>query len=265
MLEAGVSPLGTRYLKDLGERRPEYLMVTHAHYDHAGALPFLRKRIDTLTTCGHRRATEIFQKEKAIALMNNLSKSLKPYLGEVYDDREELEVRQVDFDRVLKEGDIIDLGDLTIRVYETPGHTRDHLSFFVEETGWLFPGEAMGNPDVMNDDGVMVTFLSSYSDYTASLEKLYGLKDKVTLLAFSHIFCYTDDAVPEYFDATIEATRTYRQKLEDYLHMTGGEVEAAVELMTRKEYDQEKTIYQERNAFMLNLAAQFRAVANPAK
>ncbi len=260
MLEAGVSPLGTRYLRDLGERKPEYLMVTHAHYDHAGALPFLCDRIDSLTSCGHQRATEIFRKEKAIALMNSLSKSLKPYLRENYDDSEDLEIRPVEFDRVLEDGDIIDLGGLTIRVYETPGHTRDHLSFFVEEKGWLFPGEAMGNPDFMNEDGVKVEFLSSYNDYTASQEKLYELRDKVSLLAFSHIFYYTDAAVKQFFDATIDATRIYREKLEDFLHITGGEVEAAVELMTRKEYDQKKTIFQERNAYMLNLAAQFRAV-----
>lgn len=42
---------------------------------------------------------------------------------------------------VLHDGDTIDLGDRTIRVLHTPGHSPGHMCFFEAERGYLFTGD----------------------------------------------------------------------------------------------------------------------------
>jgi len=42
-----------------------------------------------------------------------------------------------------EEGQVFDLGGMTIRVYATPGHTKGGRSFYYEELKWLYTGDAV--------------------------------------------------------------------------------------------------------------------------
>ena len=44
-------------------------------------------------------------------------------------------------DRVLTDGDTIEVDGLTLRAVHTPGHSSNHLCFLLEETGMLFTGD----------------------------------------------------------------------------------------------------------------------------
>ena len=45
--------------------------------------------------------------------------------------------------------DLVCTPDFTLRVIETPGHTRDHVSYFEPRQRWLFCGDAfIGGRDV---------------------------------------------------------------------------------------------------------------------
>lgn len=41
----------------------------------------------------------------------------------------------------LKDGDTWKFGNLTMNVYDTPGHTSGHITLYFPEAGCLFPGE----------------------------------------------------------------------------------------------------------------------------
>ena len=43
--------------------------------------------------------------------------------------------------RTLKENDILDLGDLKVRVLEVPSHTLGSVAFYEENKGWIFTGD----------------------------------------------------------------------------------------------------------------------------
>lgn len=45
--------------------------------------------------------------------------------------------------RLAKEGDQINIGAYQILVWETPGHTRDHLSYYLPQPGYLFCGDTL--------------------------------------------------------------------------------------------------------------------------
>jgi glyoxylase-like metal-dependent hydrolase (beta-lactamase superfamily II) len=269
MIEAGLNLLGPTYHQGiegiLGKGSSlDYLLVTHGHYDHLGSIAYLKKKMPDVRLMGHEMAAQLLQKENVLKTMNFLSGQTWSYFEDflkVRPEEESIQIKAVPFAGGLKEGDIIDLGDMHCVVYETPGHTRDHLSFFIPEEGILFPGEALGNAIMQKENEVKVEFLSSFTDHIRSMEKLTALLPEVKIIALSHLFYYTDDDVPRFVDMALRDSRRYKELIDSYLDSVHGDIGKATETMVRIEYDEKKSVYQERNAYMTNLQAQVKAVA----
>jgi 2-aminobenzoylacetyl-CoA thioesterase len=263
MIEAGINLLGPLYLKSieeiLGDRnRLKYLFITHSHYDHLGAAQYLKRNIPGLVIGAHERIAPLLKKESVLAMMNRLSEIQRPLFKDIAGD-EDLSIRPMEFDLALKEGDEFDLGGLTCRVYEVPGHTRDSLAFFIPEMKALFPGEAAGVPQGMDGKEAQVEFLASYEDYLASLEKMMSLSPE--MICIGHGWVFTGEDADEFLKKSHAATFIYRKLIEDYIGGADGDVDKAIETMTRKEYDEKGTIYQERTAYITNLTAQVKHIA----
>jgi glyoxylase-like metal-dependent hydrolase (beta-lactamase superfamily II) len=82
--------------------------------------------------------------------------------------------------QVLGDGDIVRVGELTLRALHTPGHASNHLCYLVETTGLLFTGDHLmqGSTVVIGPpDGSM-------SQYLRSLARLQ--REPVTRLAPGH-------------------------------------------------------------------------------
>ncbi|NPU85983.1 MAG: MBL fold metallo-hydrolase [Syntrophaceae bacterium] len=269
MIEAGLNILGPSYLRQASEflgspDSLDSLFVTHGHYEHMGALPFLKRSIPGLELRAHESTGRLLENEKTLKVMNFLSDQTAQYFDdiEVKDEGvEETRIGPVEFADPLREGDAVDLGDCTCEVFSTPGHTRDHLSYFLREQGILFPGEALGNPIMEREDLNKVEFLTSFPDYVSSIEKLRSLGSSVKVIAMSHLYYYTDDDVPRFMDMALRDAHAYRDLIDSYLDMENGDIERAAATMARVEYDEKKSVYQERNAYVTNLTAQVKAVA----
>lgn len=265
MIEAGMNFLGPSYLNALttvlgDSDNLDCLLVTHSHYDHMGALPYLARQIPGLETAGPERFNSLMQKDSVLSTMNHLSSRLKVYFKNIpANDGQEILITKTKLKTILREGDCFHLGDLSLEVFETPGHTRDHLSFFVPEMGILFPGEALGNP-AGNGREVKVEFVSSYTDYIDSIEKLVALKPET--IAMSHLYYYTADDAKVYLDTTYQKTLAYKEIIEQYLNKGNGDVQSAISLMVKHEYDEKGTILMERDAYIANVTGQVKAVAS---
>src|SRR3569833_1826396 len=48
-----------------------------------------------------------------------------------------------DVDEIVAEGDFVKVGDLNGRVFDTPGHTRGHISYWFEKDGVAFVGDTL--------------------------------------------------------------------------------------------------------------------------
>jgi len=263
MVEAGMNLMGPLYIKDvnaiLGDsQKLDFLFVTHSHYDHLGAVPYLKRMIPGLGFGAHERVSSLMHKDSVIAMMNRLSDVQRGFFKDITAD-EDVTITSMETEYILKEGDEISLGGLTCLVYYMPGHTRDSLAFYFPEIMAIFIGEAAGVPESREGKGIQVCFLSSYDEYLTSMEKIISLQPQY--LCLGHGWVFTDDDAADYLRSSLNATPAFRTLIESYLDHANGDIEQATLSMTEKEYDERGVIMQERNAYITNLIAQVRLIA----
>lgn len=263
MIDAGVNLLGPRYftsIKDIfGDTgHLNYLFLTHSHYDHIGATYYLKKHIPSLRIGAHERVAGLLQKQSVLEMMNRLSGNHVDLLK--YNTAgEDLTLRPFEIDIRLKQGDEFDLGGLTCRVYEVPGHTRDSLAFYIPEIKALFASEAAGVLQGETGSEIQAEFLASYRDYIDSLKFMISLKPEIVCLGHGWVLTHEDAA--DFLERALVETFRYRKLIETYLGAAGGNVERAIQEMGHAEYDVKGSILQERVAYMTNLSAQVKHIA----
>jgi len=263
MIDSGVNLLGPTYLAALKDvfgdaEEPDYLFFTHSHYDHVGAGGYLKRHLPGLKLGGHERLAVLAQKASALETMNRLSRDHLELL-EHNRTGEDVTIYPFQVDVVLKEGDEIDLGGLTCRVYEVPGHTRDSLAYYLPEIEALFPGDACGVLRTSRGEPLQVEFVASYQDYIDSLKKMIGLQPRMICLA--HNWVLTDSDAGRFLQWSLAETYRYRELIEAHLEAAHGDVEVALDEIMRAAYDADDESLPPRAAYLANLSAQVRHIA----
>ncbi|PKN76481.1 MAG: hypothetical protein CVU52_04605 [Deltaproteobacteria bacterium HGW-Deltaproteobacteria-10] len=263
MIDAGVNLLGPQYLASIKEtignaRILHYLFLTHSHYDHIGSASYLKRHIPGLKVGAHERIAGLLQKPSVLEMMNRLSGN-HVELSRQNAANEDLTMHPFEISFHLKQGDEFYLGGLTCRVYGTPGHTRDSLAFYFPEIETLFPGESCGVVQGEAGDIIQVEFLSSYKDYIDSLNLMISLEPE--MICIGHGLVLTGNDAKEFLRCSLEETFRYREMLEIYLNEANGDIEKATRNMAHQEYDIKGGIFQERTAYITNLAAQVSHIA----
>lgn len=92
-------------------------------------------------------------------------------------------------DRLLEDGEEIDLGETRLRVIHTPGHTPGHVSLFFPEEEVLF----LADYDLVRAGPYYGDALSSLEDTIASLEKLMRVPAKTYLTAHGRLGVHPGD------------------------------------------------------------------------
>jgi glyoxylase-like metal-dependent hydrolase (beta-lactamase superfamily II) len=104
-----------------------WILETHAHADHLSAARHLKDKLGAQVAIG----AGIVDVQKSFRDILNLGSDF------AVDGRQ--------FDWLLRDGDEIALGGLTIRVIATPGHTSDSLSYVIGDA--VFVGDSIFMPD----------------------------------------------------------------------------------------------------------------------
>ena len=124
-------------LDALDGEQPRALLLTHIHFDHAGAAGSLVRRWPDLPVYVHERgAKHLADPERLVASAARLyggEEGLRETWGEVVPIPEERL-------RVLTGGETV----LGFKVAYTPGHASHHVSFLHEDTGVAFVGDMAG-------------------------------------------------------------------------------------------------------------------------
>jgi len=258
--DPGVSAFGPYYLARLREQpagtTAPILALTHAHFDHCGAAPYLRRQIPAARIAASRRAAEIVQRPRAVELICRLNaeyeQELRPSLGP-----EDVSFEPFAVDHVLDEGDRLELaGGGCCKALTTPGHTRDCLSYFFSDSGIAVVGEAAG---VLEDGFLHSPFLTRYDDYVASLEKIRSLQPEALCIAHNGILA--GPCVQRFLALSLEAAAEYKAMIAACLVQYHHDQARVVAHIVAQEYDPRPDPIQKRAAFILNLEAKVKAVA----
>ncbi len=146
---------------------PVTAVATHVHWDHIG---------------GHKYFSDFYaHREETKWLSGEFPLSVEMIRRMVIDHCDLPENYDIDAytvfqgmpTRILKDGDIIDIGGRRIEVVHTPGHSPGHMCFWEEEKGYLFTGDLVYK-------GTLFAYYPSTNpgDYLKSLEKISVLPVK---------------------------------------------------------------------------------------
>jgi 2-aminobenzoylacetyl-CoA thioesterase len=266
LFEAGFSCMGKLYEKDirkvLGNQNPEFLFLTHVHYDHCGSASYFKKIFPDLKICASRRAQEIIRRENAVSLMSSLSQYVIPLIAKLPEiQKEELLMepfQAFDVDIVFNEECVINIGDgLNIRAIATPGHTRDMLSYYIPERKILIATESAG---CLGRNGHIVSeFLVDYDAYVNTLRLFSTLE--VETFCQGHHFVFTGGDVQDFFAKSLETTEFFKIHVDELLRREGGSIDKVVDTIKAEEYDTNPGIKQPERAYLLNLKTQVTHLA----
>lgn len=224
-----LAPVVLEQIRDFGidEEKIRKLLILHAHFDHAGLVPFFRRRYPALEIFASARAWEILQMPKAIETMNAFSRLVADRMGLTHRLAEhDLDWRDDVTGVAVSEGSEIDLGGLTVRIIETPGHSSCSVSAYCPEIRALFPSDGGGIPYA---DLILPAGNSNYTLYQQSLEKMMPLA--VDILGADHYGYVTGPEAGSYLARSIEAAREYRAAIESIYRRTGSVEETVKQLV----------------------------------
>lgn len=157
----------------LGKRRLDYVILSHSHYDHIGALPNVVSAFPEAVVAGGAYCAHVFTREGAKRTMVRMGKAAAEKYG---GDPDSISADGMEIDLILHEGDTIDLGGRTLTAYEAPGHTKCSMAYMMEPEHILFTSETSC---VLHIDGSMEpAILKSYDAAVSTIEKCRKLHPK---------------------------------------------------------------------------------------
>jgi glyoxylase-like metal-dependent hydrolase (beta-lactamase superfamily II) len=238
IFEGGIGPAGPivrGQLETLGVDKDSirYIVITHAHPDHVMAVPLFRQAFPNAAVLASEAAAKTLAAEKAVALFCKLDDDLTNALiqeGLIAPDqrRDPLTQSVIAVDRTLKEGDAVAIDGVSIRVFETPGHSDCSLSFFEPASRTLIISDATGYylPEC---DGWWPCYFSDYAAYLSSMQRLAGMNAEI--LCLSHKAAIRGvEQVRSYFERAIAAAEQYHRRILDELQTGRPAREIAEEL-----------------------------------
>jgi glyoxylase-like metal-dependent hydrolase (beta-lactamase superfamily II) len=207
----------------INEKKIKKLLILHAHFDHVGIVPFLKKRYPKLKVYASARAWELLSQHKVINTINEFSRNVAEHMGmeRVYDTYD-LDWRVDIIGKSVSEGDRIDLGNLEAQIYETPGHSSCSISAYVPMLKALFASDGGGIP---YREMIIASGNSNYTKFQESLEKLKDLD--VEYACADHYGFIAGDEAKDFIRKTIVAAKDRRASMEEIYQRTM-DIEATV-------------------------------------
>jgi Zn-dependent hydrolases, including glyoxylases len=267
VFDSGVTCMGKIYTEAirsvLGERQPAILFLTHSHWDHCGAAAILKKSFPAMQVAASPKTANVLKRPHALDLMARFNCEIYNTInldqGLQYSDLTDEAFEPFLVDRELTDEEIISLtSDTAVQVLETPGHTRDHLSFFLPREKILIASESGG---VMIGSGAIEPeFVADYNLYLASLQRLAGLPAEI--VCQGHFVVITGRAaVTEFFTHSMNETINYKSRILAALEMENGDRDRVIRLIKAERFDNVKGFKQEESSYLLNLTAQVKHLA----
>ena len=170
LVDSGMGVVSLRQWVPLVNEKPLDAVCSHTHFDHIGCHHEFECRL-----CHAAEAELLAHPTRANTLADpyvtdDIFHALppEPYSSTLY------AVKAAPATRLLKDGDIIDLGDRHFEVIHTPGHSPGGIALWEKATGILISGDIVYDGPLIED-----TYHADAADYYVSMKRLYDLPVRV--------------------------------------------------------------------------------------
>lgn len=109
----------------IGDKKPKYILLTHGHYDHILGVKKAREKYGSLVYIGEKDAQMLESSKLSLAVFCMRDRTQEPTKADFF----------------LRDGKVIMLGDLEIKVMSTPGHTQGSVCYICENV--IFTGDTL--------------------------------------------------------------------------------------------------------------------------
>jgi len=167
-------------LNEINAFPPDIIIVTHSHWDHTQAIPAIRA-----AAAKQGKAVEVMASAAAIPLLADQS------YNDIFDSGPYENITDVS---AIREGDVVELGRTNLRIYEVPGHHKDHIAILDESNKNIFVGDSIGYK--VGDNTFLPPFMPPFWDmelFRSTIEK-YRQIDFESLCMAHFGYIYGDEA-----------------------------------------------------------------------
>ncbi|MHA1237643.1 MAG: MBL fold metallo-hydrolase [Candidatus Odinarchaeia archaeon] len=201
-------------IKDSGRnpRELEYIILTHEHLDNIGSAKWLKEKTGADVYINANAEEQL--KDPRVVLSKNFGLDKREQfllkLGTL-----EVDIPKLDDFKVLKNGDIFNLGENKLLSIETAGHSGAHFCFWNKNSGILFAGDEItvypGN------------YFKQLVDLTGSVRKreeslLLFLEMSPELILTTHDEVYFSEDTIEILETLIDVHEMWINTIMDILH-----------------------------------------------
>ncbi|MGE5379499.1 MAG: MBL fold metallo-hydrolase [Methylocystaceae bacterium] len=267
IVDAGISCGGKIYAEAirsiLGNRQPSLIFLTHVHWDHCGAVFYLKNQFPKMKVAASSLSVKILQRHNAVALIKKLNENMTTNIKSIPGINSTLLLEEpfssFEVDVEIADNQELNLGeDTTIRVLATPGHTQDHTGYFIPQEKILFAGEAAG---VYSGSGAISTeFMFSYDAYLASLRRMAFLDTEIFCQGHYHHFIGREE-IRNFFDQSINETILFKDRVMELLAEEAGSIDKVVQRLKAEDYDVAPGPKQWETTYLINLEAKVAHLA----
>ncbi len=152
----GFSDVLLKEIEESGIKELKYILCTHGHFDHIAGV----KKLKDIYT-----EAKIVIGENDAILTEDSEKNVANYFGAAFESFKP--------DITVKENDILEIGNTSFRVLETPGHSLGGVCYVCDEEKFLFSGDTLFKLTVGRTD----LWGGNINELLDSVEKLMLLSD----------------------------------------------------------------------------------------
>lgn len=171
-----------KYITSIGRQITDvkYILLTHAHLDHFGNAYDLQ-RLTNAHIGINQLGIQYVNGEKGLLLPVGHDFRSKMFVNFIKIMSKFSKPKFIKPDMVLKEGEFPDEFGVKAKIVETPGHTLDSISIFLEDSKVVLVGDLLFG----DKDGLKLPVF--YEDYTKLLDSVKKIKDlNADLICVSH-------------------------------------------------------------------------------
>ena len=184
----------------------KYLVILHSHFDHCGAVPYLKRKFPHMQVLASAHTAEVLSKKKVVDYIYAADKETVDRIGLQSEyERLNLKFDGVQVDRVVAENDIIDLGDgVEAHIIEVPGHTKCSIAVYVPKLKALFTADSIPVPTDTVDHLCHPSPQYDLALYKESLEKMIDYD--IEICTFEHHGAITGDQARKLLHESLRLT-----------------------------------------------------------